>query len=88
MFFLNKQILIGPGGPWADILAAIWLALIILSLFLIPRSTRIRVAERFGLGIRPRLGEPGIQASLKIRIFIGAFVLMLALLLLLSRMTK
>ena len=54
MFFLTRQILIGPGGPLADILAAIWFVLIILALFLIPRSTRIRVAERFGLGILPR----------------------------------
>ena len=45
MFFLSKQILIGPGGPLVDILAAIWFVLIILALFLTPRSTRIRVAE-------------------------------------------
>jgi hypothetical protein len=83
MFFLNKQILIGPGGPLADILAGIWFALIILALFLIPRSTRIRVAERFGFGIRPRLGEPGLPASLRVRILIGALLMLLVLLMLL-----
>jgi hypothetical protein len=83
MFFLNKQILVGPGGPWADILAAIWFVLIILALFLVPRSMRIRVAERLGLGIRPRLGEPGIRASFKITILISAFLLLLVLLMVL-----
>jgi len=83
MFLLTHQILIGPGGPWADTLAGIWFALGILALFLIPRSTRIRIAERSGLGIRPRLGEPGLPASLKVRILIGALLMLLVLLMLL-----
>jgi len=66
----------------ADILAAVWLVVIILSLFLIPRSTRIRVPQRFGLGIRPRLGETGIRASLKVRILIGGFILLFVVLML------
>jgi hypothetical protein len=57
----------------ADILAVVWLVVITLFLFLIPRSTRIRVAEGFGLGIRARLGEPGIRAFLKLKILISAF---------------
>lgn len=82
MFFLSKQILIGAGGPLTDILAAIWFAFIILAVFLIPRSTRIRVAERFGLGIRSRPGEPGLRTSLKVRILISAFMLLFVLLML------
>jgi hypothetical protein len=88
MFLLTHQILIGPGGLWADTLGGIWFALGILALFLIPRSTRIRIAERFGLGIRPRPGEPGLRTSLKVRILISAFMLLFVLLILLSRMAK
>jgi len=75
--------MIGAGGPLANILAAIWLVVMILSLFLIPRSTRMRIAKRFGLGIRPRLGEPGVRASLKVRIVISAFILLFVLLMIL-----
>lgn len=83
MIFSSRQMLIGSGGPLTDILAAIWFALVMLAVFLIPRSTRIRVAERLGLGIRPRLGEPGLRAPLKVRILITAFMLLLGLLMLL-----
>lgn len=83
MLFLDMQILIGPGGRLGDILAAIWFVLLIMALFLIPRSTRIRVAERFGLGLRPRLGEPGLRPSRKVKILIRAFMVLLILLMLL-----
>lgn len=72
-------ILIGAGGPLGEILAAFWLIVIIVSLYLIPRSTRIRIAKRFGLGIRPSLEEPGVRASLKVRILISAFILLFVL---------
>ena len=81
-------VLIGLGGPGADVLAAIWLAMGVLALFLIPRDVRVRVAKRFGLGIRPRLGEPGLPASSKTRAFISALVLLLALLIFLSRLIR
>lgn len=75
MFFLNREILIGPGGWRGDVLAAIWFAIIILAFFIIPRHVRIRIAERLGLGIRPRPGEPGLPTSSKVRTLISAFIL-------------
>jgi hypothetical protein len=74
--------MIGAGGPLAELLTAIWLVVIILSLFLIPRSMRIRVAERLGLGIRPRPEESGLRASPKVRILISALMLLLVILML------
>jgi hypothetical protein len=60
-------LLIGDGGRWGDILGAIWLVVIVLSAFVIPREVRVRFAERFGLGIRARPGEPGLPPSPKVR---------------------
>lgn len=83
LFFASELNLIGPGGPWADTLAAIWLVLIVLALFLIPRFTRIRLAQRLGVGIRPRLGESGLPSSPKVRAIMSALIVILALTMLL-----
>jgi hypothetical protein len=67
MLIAMTLLLIGDGGRWGDILGAIWLVVIVLSAFVIPREVRVRFAERFGLGIPPSLGEPGVPPSPRVR---------------------
>jgi hypothetical protein len=70
MHSLIAYVFIGAGGPRADILAAIWLVFCILALFLISRSTRIRVARRLVAGVQPaRAGDPSLRKSLNLGIW-------------------
>jgi hypothetical protein len=85
---LITYILIGSGGPRADVLAAIWFALGILALLLIPQGYPDPRCPEIRAWNSTRPGSPGLQASFKIRILITAFMLLLVLLMLLSRVAK
>lgn len=84
MRFPIQLLLIGPGGRTWEILSAIWVAVVVLSIFIIPRSATVRLAQRLGLGIRPSLGDPGLPPSPKVRKLIIVFNLILFSAMLLS----